>query len=314
LSRHELTALGANEETDRRELSVVELFIRTFQMARKNYLRLLPIFVGFGVPAALLFTHISLATPTPNIPANFTTSSSPQLIGSVFSYVGYSLANYLVTWSILFFAAGLGIWKMYQGMGNVSSQDEPRSHVNYLNLAITTIITVIIIELGIFLVFIGALFFATMFYLVIASSVIEGRGPLNSLGRSRKLVSGRWKKTFLLMIGIQIIIYIVSALISGIVALFPLSDQATLLATNFTQEFVLALEFPLVSASMLVLYNSNRTSREIETQRPPSLYDNMRPQPMGNFPTTSKICSSCGTSLSLDEKFCHNCGAPQMPR
>ena len=73
-------------------------------------------------------------------------------------------------------------------MENVSGDEKVTANgrrsgtrVNFVNLAITTIITVIIIELGIFLVFIGALFFATMFYLANAASVIEGRGPMDSL-------------------------------------------------------------------------------------------------------------------------------------
>jgi hypothetical protein len=233
-------------------------------------------------------------------------------MGSVFRYIGYTLGNYFVTWCLLYIAAGFGIWKMNQGRERTGTVEDSGARLNFVNLAITTIITVIIIELGIFLVFIGALFFATMFYLVNAASVIEGKGPLEALGRSRRLISGNWIRTFLLMIGIQIIIYILSALISGVVALLPLSDQSSTLATNFVQEFVLALEFPLVSASMFVLYYSNRGAQEEETKRPPSPYDNMRPQPMDNFGAVGKICSACGASLSPDEKFCHNCGAPQM--
>jgi hypothetical protein len=305
--------LDPKDQGDQRALTLGELYSKTFQVARKNYLHLLPIFAAFGILVALLFTGISAATPMPNIPANFSPSSTDltSAMDSVFRYIEYTLGNYFVTWSILYFAAGLGIWRIYEAREKTGTDDDSGPKLIIANLAITTVITVIIIELGIFLIFVGALFFATMFYLVNAVSVLEGKGPLDALGRSRKLVSGNWGKTFLLLIGIQIIIYIVSALISGVVALLPLDSNTSMLATNFVQELVLALEFPIVSASMLVLYNSNKGSKEIELRRPPSPYDSMRPQPMDNFGAAGKSCSACGASLSPDEKFCHNCGAPQ---
>ncbi len=306
--------MDPNDLADRRALTLGELYSKTFQVARKNYFRVLPIFAGFGILVALLFTYISLVTPTPNLPANFSSLSNAQLVasmGSVFRYIGFTLGNYFVTWCLLYIAAGLGIWKMQQAREKTAS-GESGSRLHLANLVITAVVTVIIIELGIFLVFVGALFFATMFYLVNAVSVIEGKGPLDALGRSRRLVSGNWTKTFLLLVGIQIIIYIVSALVSGIVALLPFSNDASTLATNFVQEFVLALEFPLVSASMFVLYYSDRGAQEEETKRPPSPYDNMRSQPMDNFGAAGKLCSACGAALSPEEKFCHNCGAPQM--
>ncbi|MFI5420199.1 MAG: hypothetical protein ACHQ1H_04460, partial [Nitrososphaerales archaeon] len=181
--------MDPNDPADRRALTLGELYSRTFQVARKNYLRVLPIFAGFGILVALLFTYISLVTPTPNLPANFSSLSNADLVssmGSVFRYIGYTLGNYFVTWSLLYIAAGFGIWKMNQGREKTGTVDDSGTRLNFLNLAITTIITVIIIELGIFLVFIGALFFATMFYLANAASVIEGKGPLEALGRSRR--------------------------------------------------------------------------------------------------------------------------------
>jgi hypothetical protein len=298
-----------------RELSLGESFSKSFDLARKNYLQLLPIFAGFGVLVAVLSTYITYVTPSYNLPTNVASLTQTQLLdamGSVFRYLEYTAANFLVTWFILYLAAGIGVWKICQLLGkNQKLTFTPTNRINFVNLAITTLLAVAIIEASI-IVIIGPLVFGTLLYLSLASSVIEGKSPLASFGRSRNLLSGKWGKTFLLIIGIQIIIYIVALLVSSIVGLLPLSNSTSTLAVSAAQNFILALEFPLVSASMFVLYSSYSQSQVRTMQRPPSLYDNMKPQPMGNFgqirPQNIAFCPSCGTSVAQDERFCHNCG------
>ncbi len=299
-----------NQDEIPRDLSIGEAFGRSFDLARRNYLTLLPIFAVFGIIAAILGALITAATPSLAsipIPQNSSTVTPTQaiaLLDSFVRYVVFAASNFFVTSIILYFAVGVGVWKLLTVLGQKQNLGFTLpDRLNYLNLALTTVLAVIIIELSGLLV-VGPLIFGTMFYLCLAVSVSEGRSLFDTFGRSRKLISGKWGKTFILFIGTQIIVYIGAGLISQIVNLFVTS----LAIVSIIQNFILALELPLVSASMVVLYLSYRNSQELITRPPPSLYDNLKPQPMPGFGNRN-FCSACGASVSPDEKFCHNCGA-----
>lgn len=295
------------------EPTLSELFKQTFEITRRYYLRVLPVFVVFGLVATLISTYISYATPTPAFPTNIQNMTSTELfavLNSTAQLVGYSLANYFFTWCILYFAAGIGLWQMSKMLGMGGDSTGP-SKLNYGALAVTTLIAVVIIEAGLFLLLIGTLIFGTMFYLSLAACTIEGKSPIAALGRSRKLVSGRWFKTFVILAAIQIFVALVASVVSGLVGLpFPAGNEGTIAAV-LAQNFVTALGFPLVSASMLVLYRSSKAGHERVAMKPPSPYDYMKPEPVGAFAQVAKFCQQCGVSVSQDEKFCHNCGAAQ---
>jgi len=304
-----------DQEDFSRELSLGEAFFKSFALARRYYLQLLPVFAGAGILVAIISAYISYLTPSFTIPSNPTSLSQSQLLAAmtpVFRSFGYMAASIFVTSLILYFAAGIGVWKICQELDKKQKLTVILpSRINYLNLAIITLLSVVIVE-GSIIILVGPLIFGTMLYLSFAASTIEDKSLLSSFGRSLNLISGKWGKTFLLVIGIQIIVYIVSLLVGSLVGFLPLSDSASTLALNAAQSFILALEFPLVSASMVVLYSSYSHSQVRSTQKPPSLYDDMRPQPMGNFgqirPQNIAYCPSCGTSVAQDERFCHHCG------
>jgi hypothetical protein len=303
----ELSGYGPPEEDEfGHELSVSEAFRKSVDLARRNYLQLLPVFLGFGVLAALFSASITAVTPTYTLPStvNMTQSEALAAMGSIVRYVEYVAANYFVTWIVLYVAAGIGILRICVLLDrNQKLGFSLDKRASYASLAVTTILAVAIIEIS-GLIIIGPLIFGTMLYLSLAACAVEGKSTLSALGRSRALVSGKWGKTFLVFIGVQIIIYIGATVVSDLIGLATTSSAVT----TGVQNFVLALEFPLVSASMVVLYLSYRRGQEKLMQRPPSLYDNMAPQPMGNFGSRN-FCSACGVSVSSDEKFCHNCGA-----
>ena len=293
------------------ELSLGQLFGRTFDLVRQNYARVLPIFIAFGIASTIVASSISYITPAPNIPANISSLGVGQLsamFGSISRFLGYTLANYLVSWSILYFAAALGIWRMNQALTHSTNQRGP----NYLSLAVTTVLSVMIIEGGIVIFVIGALLLGTMLYLVLASATLEGKSTIDAMRRSRQLVSRRWFKTFCLLAGIQIMIAVISNLVGGFAGL-PFSGETSTMGAVVASNFVTALSFPLVSASMLVLYYSNLAPHGY-IPKPPSLYDNMRPQPIAGFPISqNNSCPNCNTSVTSEEKFCHNCGTQLQP-
>jgi len=295
-----------------RELSIGEIFGRSLDLARRSYLQLLPIFAGFGIVVALISTYIREITPPLVIPANvgtLTQAQALQVAGALVRFLEIRAFNYFVEWLILYFAAGIGVWKIFQLMKQKDKQPFELSKVNFIPLALSILLTIIVIELSSILLIVGLLVFATMFYLSFAVAAAEGKYFFASLGRSRNLISRKLGKTFLVFAGVQLFAYIAARVFSTIVSLIVTNS----LVVHAVLNFVLALEFPFVSASMVVLYISYRSGQEWIVQRPPSLYDNMTPQPMGNVrapsPAIRKFCSSCGAAISSDERFCHNCGA-----
>lgn len=298
--------MGGNLSEIDRELSLTEIFGKTYEIFKKNYLSVLPIFLAFGVVSTILASYISYVTPTPTVPTNLadlTNGDISSMAGIATKYIGYTLANYFVSWCILYFAVALGVLKMSRTF------EKEQSRPNYAALALTTVVSVVIIEAGIFLLIIGALVFATMLYLVLVAAAVEGRSTRSAIARSRQLVSGNWVKTFLTLAGIQIAVAVISSLIGGFAGL-PFSGMASTMAGVIASNFATALLFPLVSASMLVVYYSNRRKGMEVEKRVPSPYDGLRSRPISGFPIShNSYCPSCGSSVTDEEKYCHNCGA-----
>jgi len=133
---------------------------------------------------------------------------------------------------------------------------------------------------------------------VLASATLEGRSTIEAMRRSRQLVSGKWFKTFLLLAGIQIIIAVISNLVGGIAGL-PFSGEVSTMAAVVTSNFITALSFPLVSASMLILYYSKLAKQKEYIPKPPSLYEGMRPEPIQGFPVSqNNSCPKCNASVT----------------
>jgi hypothetical protein len=301
-----------DKDSPSRELSIGEIFGRSLDLARRNYLQLLPIFAGFGILVALISTYIREITPPLVVPTNvgtLTQAQALQVAGAVVRFLEIRTFNYFVEWLILYFAAGIGVWKIFQLMKQKDKLTFELAKADFLPLALSILLAIIVIELSSILLVVGLLVFATMFYLSFAAAAAEGRYFFASLGRSRNLISGKLGKTFVVFAGVQLFTYIGARVFSTIVSLIVTNS----LVVHAVLNFALALEFPFVSASMVVLYISYMSGQEWIVQKPPSLYDNMTPQPMGNMraptPGARKFCSSCGAAISSDERFCHNCGA-----
>jgi hypothetical protein len=304
------------------ELSLEELFTHTFSIMRKHYVRVLPVFAAFGVVATAISTYVASITPSLNIIgisglSSLTPQQIANLAGTLGRILGLGLSNFFLSWSLLYFAAGIGIWVMNKPPDGT---EEVAQKLNWFNLAITTIIAVVIIEFGLILILIGALIFATMLYLCLAACVIENKSPFGSLGRSRQLTSRRWFRTFAVLIGVLALVYLISNVFGDVILLLPIASGEANIISAAVQNFAMALLFPIVSASMLVLYRS-RTAR-VEQQvvaKPYSPYDHMKPEPFGvfaaaqNAQSTERVyCPHCGTKLAQGAKYCHNCGARQF--
>jgi ABC-type phosphate transport system permease subunit len=118
---------------------------------------------------------------------------------------------------------------------------------------------------GLFLFIIPGIIIAIMFSLIVPSIVVEQKGAFESLGRSKKLVSNRWLKTFALIVILGIIYLVVSGV--ALVLATPLETvlpEIGILVTNIVSAFV----NPISPIAMTYLYYA-MVAREIPPPPPP---------------------------------------------
>ncbi len=298
-----------------RELSIGELFGKSWKILRSNYLRVLPIFLVAGLLNAAISAEFSPYTSTNALPTNLQNFASTDIVAlgrATATLVSYTLLNFILSSFVLYFACGVAIstmdsnWKASQGQ-SIEESGYPKS--NYLNLALTTLVASVLISLGLFLLIAGAIIIGVMFYLSLVASSLERKGAIQALGRSRHLVSGRLGKTFVLLAGTGLFVFFLTSFVATIASI---PFQGSNFVFSIVDGFASAIFIPIIASSMLVLYYSNLTGEKtIEPLRSP--YDSMKPAPLGkiNSPGT-RYCPHCGTTVTSEERFCHNCGHQQQ--
>ncbi|MEM2953096.1 MAG: hypothetical protein QXU21_02335 [Candidatus Bathyarchaeia archaeon] len=130
-----------------------------------------------------------------------------------------------------------------------------------ISLLIAALITGILIGLGALALIIPGLILSIMFSLVVPAIIVEDIGAIESLSRSRKLVSYRWLKTFALLLTVYLAVIFVSFI--GSLIGQPLGPFSTLLS-NVAAAFVQ----PIIPIS-LTLYYYAMVAKEAKRVPPP---------------------------------------------
>jgi hypothetical protein len=117
------------------------------------------------------------------------------------------------------------------------------------SLLIATLITGILTVLGALALIVPGVIIYIMFYLVTPAIIIENIGALDSLSRSRKLVSNRWLKTFVLTLIVGLILGVATFVADLIMA--PLGIYSPLGASVIT-----AFVEPIIPISLTLYYYS----------------------------------------------------------
>ncbi len=178
---------------DRKE-STSELLGKTVQYVKKNYARVLPIFLLAGVLNGLVFVLFVNATTFPNIPPNLTNLTQVELLkiaDQVGIATGYVWFEYFLSWLILYFATGVAIWQMSRAplnplaMNNDVNAGSPTT-LNYAKLGLATFVSVLLVSLGLFLFLIGAVVLGVMLYLVLPVALLEDKSVGSAMSRSRQ--------------------------------------------------------------------------------------------------------------------------------
>jgi hypothetical protein len=173
---------------------------------------------------------------------------------------------------------------------------------------LVSIIVGIIVTAGVIALIVPGIILGIMFSLVLPVILIEKLGVLESLGRSRALVSHRWLKSFALFLVFGIIIGIATAIVSAISAPFGI-------ASTVVSSILSAFYIPMVPIALTLYYYSNvaRIAPPPMSQPPMAAppVSPMPPPPPSPMQAEMKYCSSCGTQLASNASFCSKCGAKQ---
>ncbi|HEY6283931.1 MAG TPA: hypothetical protein VIW22_08410, partial [Nitrososphaerales archaeon] len=163
-----------------------------------------------------------------------------------------------------------------------------------------SLIVGVIVFLGVIALFVPGIILTIMFSLAVPVLLIENKGVLESMGRSRKLVDHRWGKTFVLLLVFGIIALIVSLVIGFISAPFGI-------ASSIVSSILSAFYGPLVPIALTVYYYSNAARL---SPTPPQMGQAPMAPAAGVQPET-KFCPKCGTQMASWASVCPKCGAQQ---
>lgn len=256
-----------NIQKPSRELSVEEILTYTFDIYSRNFIIFLIPFLIAGLISGILSVPIlSYASKISQI--DFT--GPPDIVFSQFW-------NYFLTLLALAFVLGIVSWiigNMISGVCVKSASDLIEKGKASLGesfnftvyklpfLLIATLITGILTALGFLALIVPGIIIYIMFYLVIPAIMIENIGALDSLSRSRRLVSNRWLKTFVLALIVGLIIGIAAFILNLITA--PLGIYSLLVGSIIT-----AFVQPISPISLTVYYYSMLAKEEQQRILPP---------------------------------------------
>lgn len=255
-----------NVQKPSRELSIEEILTCTFELYSKN-------FVMFLIPILITaFISGSFAA----ILAKYMTNLPPPGPGPSHEEMWNWFYSYILTLLAIGFVLGIVSWVIGTIMNGVcikyasdlvekggASLGEAFNFAVYklLSLLAVALITGTLIVLGFLALIVPGIILTAMFYLVVPVIIIEDAGVFESLSRSRKLVSNRWFKTFILFLIIIIMVLFVSFI--GTLIGNPFGDFSWLVSS-----IIAAFIEPILPISTTIYYYS-MVGREEQQRIPP---------------------------------------------
>ena len=233
-----------------RELSISEIITTTFSLYSEKFTQYFIPFIIAGAITGILRMVIDAFIATP---ATLSTTATAQ---EVFTWLAATLALAIVTgiigWIISEITQGIGV--KFTADTLEKGQASLMTSFNFtmsklLSLLAVSIITGVLIVIGFIALVIPGIILAIIFSLVVPAIIIENTGTLESLSRSRLLVSHRWLKTFGLLLLLYIIVGIVSALVGVISTPFGI-------AAILVSSILAALIQPILPIALTLYYYS----------------------------------------------------------
>jgi zinc-ribbon domain len=288
------------EQGIKRELSLGEVLSKTFELYRRDFTKYFVIFAVVGVVIGVVTTLARQAFVLPTLPPNPTPQQFSSWSSAFFGVFFLLIASILLV-SVVFSPIGQGSAiklaseQIEKGSANIGAP--VRFAVSKLPwIWALSIVVGIIVILGFIALIVPGIILAIMFSLALPVLLIENKGVLESMGRSRELVSHRWLKTLATFLVLGIVILVASVIVNAISGLLGVAGPVVSgLLSAFYQ--------PLFPILVTVYYYSNlaRTTPLPANQMP------MAPTTMAQ--AGMKFCPTCGTQLVSSATFCFQCGA-----
>lgn len=252
-----------------RELAVGEIVTWTFSLYSQKFMQYLIPFLGAGVVTGILSAVVNFVIRTP---AALPPTATPQELlnwfpGFLAALLAIAVLTGIIGWIVSHIANGIAIKftsdTLEKGKANILSSFN-FAMTKLLSILAVSIITGILIVIGLIALIVPGIILMIMFSLVVPPIIIEDVGALESLSRSRILVSHRWLKTF----GVLLILYVLVGIASGLATLISSPfGAASSLVTNILTAFIQ----PIIPIG-LTLYYYSMTARMTspESPSPPS--------------------------------------------
>lgn len=277
------------------ELSFYEVLRRSFHLYQARLREFVLPFLVAGIASGTVNAVMSFA--------GFLTYPIPSLRSNLSGFLGFfASVNLLaiVSWFFLTMASGTAV--------KYSSDILERGHARLgesFNFALSRLLSLLGSGIATFMSLIAGticlvvpgIIFAIMFSLVVPVIVIEGTGALESLGRSRRLVSKRWGRTFAVLIIILIIYGIVSGIATAITRPFGFTSS---IIAGVASAFIL----PILPIATTFLYYSMKV-KEAKSLSEIQMTEK-REEPAEGI---MHYCPHCRKPVTSDAGFCRNCGA-----
>ncbi len=288
------------EQGINRELSLGEVISKTFELYRRDFTKYFVLFAVVEVIIGVVTALARQAFVLPTLPFNTTPQQFfiwlPGFLGALVPLVA---SIFIVT--VVFFpiaqgsATKLASERIDKGEADIGMS--VRFAVSRL-LWIwgLSIVVGIIVILGLIALIVPGIILAIMFSLAFPVLLIENKGVLDSMGRSRELVGHRWLKTFATVLVLAIIVIIASAIVNAISA--PLG-----VASSVVNGLLSAFYQPLFPILLTVYYYSNLA------RIAPLTPGKMPKAPTSTAQAGMRFCPNCGTQVDSSATFCSKCGA-----
>ena len=268
------------------ELGVSEVISKSLEVYRRGFVPFVVLFLVAEVVSGLLSIPIQRAYVLPVAPVNAT---AQQLYDWFPGYIG-ALVPLTVLTSVV---SLLVLVPAYASAIKMASDDIVKGQVNLgssFRFTLSKLVWVwlldlvfgVVVVLGLIALLVPGIILAIMFCLALPVLMIENRGVMEAMGRSRELVGHRWLKTFVLFVIGVVLLGIASGIVSGIGGAF---GGAGTLVSNALSAFYL----PMIPVALTVYYYSN-LARSIPSQGVRS-----STIPMATPQPGMKFCPNCGT-------------------
>jgi hypothetical protein len=263
-----------------RPLGVGEILDVGIKIYRANALTLFKIVVFVVLPAQILVNIVEVSS----LPAGVSASSAfipgrPTFTNNGFApvsghdvtilFVGYGIALVINALAGRLAEAGClrAVADAYLG-DTVSWRSSLGFALRRLPAVVAvSIVSAFLIGIGFFLFLIPGIYLWGAFYVAVPALLVEGSGPFRALGRSRRLVRGRWWGTIGVAVIGLLLVSLITGLISGLVIALAFSNPARNTVSGFVLSTLAStvgsmIATPAAAAFTTVLYIDLRVRKE----------------------------------------------------